>query len=306
MPTQVTNYQCPACTGPLHFSSATGRLECEYCGSSYTPEEVAALYAAKEAAAQAAFRPEEAEEIAAQNADAPAGTAAEEEGVLSENEKEARTESRWDDSTISADWGEAAGTMRAYNCPSCGAELLCEETTAATQCPYCGNPTIVPGQFKDALKPDYVIPFALDKNAAIAALKAHYRNRPFLPKTFSRMNQIQKLQGVYVPFWLFDADAAAECYFEGTRSTTFRQGNYRVTRTEHFDVVRFGHVRFERVPTDASRKMPDDIPSSRSTTRGSSRSRPPICRAIWPTNTTCRSRRARRARTSAAAPRRRG
>lgn len=49
--------------------------------------------------------------------------------------------------------------MKSYNCPSCGAELICDETTAATSCPYCGNPTVVPGQFSGVLKPDYVIPF---------------------------------------------------------------------------------------------------------------------------------------------------
>ena len=25
-----------------------------------------------------------------------------------------------------------------------GAELICDESTAATSCPYCGNPTVVP------------------------------------------------------------------------------------------------------------------------------------------------------------------
>ena len=31
MAAQVTNYQCPACTGPLHYSGSSGMLECEYC-----------------------------------------------------------------------------------------------------------------------------------------------------------------------------------------------------------------------------------------------------------------------------------
>ena len=44
---------------------------------------------------------------------------------------------------------EADG-MKAYNCPSCGAELICDASTAATSCPYCGNPTVVPGQFSGA------------------------------------------------------------------------------------------------------------------------------------------------------------
>ena len=40
MPTQVTNYQCPACTGPLHYSAKSGKLECDYCDSSFDVAEI--------------------------------------------------------------------------------------------------------------------------------------------------------------------------------------------------------------------------------------------------------------------------
>lgn len=109
MATQLTNYQCPACTGPLHFDGASGKLVCDFCGSSYDTAEIEALYAQKEAAA----------ETAAQNKEAPPP-----DSVWSEN--------------------ETAG-LRSYSCPSCGAELICDETTAATSCPYCGNPTVIAG-----------------------------------------------------------------------------------------------------------------------------------------------------------------
>ena len=51
MADQITNYQCPACTGPLHFVGASGRLECDYCGSSYSVDEIEALYQRKDAQA---------------------------------------------------------------------------------------------------------------------------------------------------------------------------------------------------------------------------------------------------------------
>ena len=54
MPAQVTNYQCPRCTGPLHFVGASGKLECDYCGASYDVAEIEALYAEKEEKAAAA------------------------------------------------------------------------------------------------------------------------------------------------------------------------------------------------------------------------------------------------------------
>ena len=161
MASKITNYQCPACTGPLHFVGGSGKLECDYCGSSFTVAEIEALYAEKEAAAA--------------------------EAAAKEEEKAAQEEGSWEIPPES-DWGEDAAHMRAYSCPSCGAELICDETTAATSCPYCGNPTIVPGQFAGALRPDYVIPFKLDHEAAKKALKEHYRKNPFLPKVFSQAN----------------------------------------------------------------------------------------------------------------------
>ena len=61
MENQITTYQCPACFAPLAYDGKTGKLECEYCGSSYTTEEIAQLYADKEKAAAAA-KPENEED----------------------------------------------------------------------------------------------------------------------------------------------------------------------------------------------------------------------------------------------------
>ena len=55
MPSQITNYQCPSCTGPLHYDGASGKLQCDYCGSSFTTAEIEKIYQAKlEEAEQAA------------------------------------------------------------------------------------------------------------------------------------------------------------------------------------------------------------------------------------------------------------
>lgn len=168
----------------------------------------------------------------------------------------------WDTSGLSGDWGADAAGMKAYNCPSCGAELICDESTAATSCPYCGNPTVVPGQFGGTLRPDFVLPFKLSKEDAVAALKKHYKGKVFLPKSFTAGNHIQEIKGVYVPFWMFDGEAEGDARYAATRSRTYRSGDYEVTETEHYDVFRSGSVAFEKVPVDASSKMPDDYMDS--------------------------------------------
>ena len=66
MASMVTNYKCPACTGPLHFVGSSGRLECEYCGSTFDVAQIEALQQKEEAKASAAFQKEEAKAQAQQ------------------------------------------------------------------------------------------------------------------------------------------------------------------------------------------------------------------------------------------------
>ena len=237
MPTQVTNYQCPSCTGPLHFSGVSGRLECEYCDASYDVAEIEALYAEKEKNAAAAKQTAK-EGSAGQSVPSVDGSA-------------------WDTSDFCEDWGAEGDGMRVYGCPSCGAQLICEESTAAASCPSCGNPAVVPGQFSGALRPDFIVPFKLSKEEAVKALTSHYKGKFFLPKSFISENHVQEIRGIYVPFWMFDGEAEGDAHYEATRSRTYRSGDYEITETKHYDVYRAGTVTFEKVPVDASSKMPD-------------------------------------------------
>ncbi|MBQ2650867.1 MAG: hypothetical protein IJF79_04475 [Clostridia bacterium] len=236
MAVQVTNYQCPACTGPLQYDGASGQLACEYCGSSFPVAEIEALYADKDALAAANLEQAEKEER-------PGGE-------------------EWDTSGMTDSWGTDAEGLKVYLCPSCGAELVCDETTAATFCPYCGNPSIVPGQLAGALKPDLVIPFKLKKEDAIQSLKKHYEGKPLLPDAFKDKNHLEEIQGVYVPFWLFSGDAEGDASYSTTRTHSYKAGDYRVTETSHFAVFRQGNISFERIPVDASSQMPDDYMES--------------------------------------------
>ncbi|MDY4222173.1 MAG: hypothetical protein SOX71_06710 [Candidatus Faecousia sp.] len=234
MASEITNYQCPSCTGPLHFGSESGVLECDYCGSRYSVEDIEHMFAEKNAHAEDATR--EAEEKEAQ---------------------EQLEEAQWDMESAGADWGEEEESLNAYNCPSCGAELICEETTAATSCPYCGNPSILPGKLSGSKKPDLIIPFQVDKAAAVAALKNHYRGKPLLPKVFKAENHIQEIKGVYVPFWLYDAQVSGDFTYRTTRVHTHTTPKEYITETDHFLVHRAGSLDFQNVPVDGSSQMPD-------------------------------------------------
>ena len=235
MPSQITNYQCPACTGPLRYDGGSGKLVCDYCGSAFTVQEIEKLYQEKLDQAEAAGVAQAAKE------EAQAASAAEAAQIGAED----------------PEWDLAQAGMKAYTCPSCAAELICDATTAATSCPYCGNPTVVPAQFHGMLKPDYILPFKLDKEAAKKALRAFYKGKRLLPRAFTTDNHIEEIKGVYVPFWLFDGQGDADLNFTATRVSTHRSGDYQVTVTDHYAVRRAGTVDFHRIPTDSSSKMPD-------------------------------------------------
>ena len=235
MAIDITNHKCPACTGPLHFVGASGMLECDYCGSKYSIEEIEKLYAQDVAEAEEGFAKNEAKK-----------------------EKE-----KAEFEAMGMEWSEEeAKGMKTYSCPSCGAELICDATTAATSCPYCGNPTVIPGQFTGGLKPDLVIPFKLNKDQAVKALEKHYKGKIFLPKAFKEHNHIEEIKGVYVPFWLFDTDVDAQMRYSATKVRTWSDDDYDYKETSHFAISREGKISFEHVPVDGSSKMANDLMES--------------------------------------------
>ena len=239
----VTNYKCPACTGPLHFVGASGLLECDYCGSKYEVEEINKLYSDKVK--------EEADKNAAEEAVKTEAQAA----TGGDDNNQSTIEGEFKEPEMK-DWDSSLG-MKSFNCPSCGAELICEPTTVASSCPYCGNPTIIASQFKGGKMPDYVIPFKIDKKGAIAGLKNYYKGKRFLPNVFSAQNHIEEIKGVYVPFWLYSGNVDADLVMEATTSSSRIVADKETTTTKYYEVTRTGNVAYNKIPVDASVKMDD-------------------------------------------------
>ena len=156
-------------------------------------------------------------------------------------------------------WSEE---VNSYVCQSCGGEIICDANTAATSCPYCESPVVMSARLEGTLRPDLVIPFKLDKKAAKEALKKHTSGKILLPKCFKSENHIEKLQGVYVPFWLYDASAGGDVHYHATKVRHWSDANYNYTQTRHYAVHRVGNLAFEAIPVDGSSKMADDLMES--------------------------------------------
>ena len=270
MAATINTYQCPACTGPLHFSAASGRLECEYCGSSFEVAEVEAFHGVKAPAAPKPTCPECNTELFFEPGDREAtcptcGAEFEVEALLDLAARQAaakQDQMTWD-TQAGGTWddGETDG-LQVYSCKTCGGEIVADDTTGATECPYCGNPVVLSGHFTGALKPDLVIPFKLDKKAAVEALNNHYKGKLLLPGVFRDQNHIEEIKGLYVPVWLFDADADADVHYRASRSRSWSDSEYRYTETTYYSVYRSGNIGFENVPVDGSTKMDDTLMES--------------------------------------------
>ena len=157
-----------------------------------------------------------------------------------------------------SDWGDLAENMRAYSCNTCGAEIICDQNTAATKCPYCDNTTVIEAQFSGAIKPDLVIPFSFTKEQAMEKYKGYYEKRKLIPKDFLTGSKVEEIQGVYVPFWLYDGSVNIDAEFEAADKT---ETDKEIIR-KIYKADRRGTINFENVPADASKRMPDDIMDS--------------------------------------------
>lgn len=152
--------------------------------------------------------------------------------------------------------------MSVFVCNSCGGEIIGDSTTGASSCPYCGSPVVMKERFQGDLKPDYIIPFKLDKEAAKAKYQEHIKGKFLLPKLFKDENHIDEIKGIYVPFWLFDSEIEANATFEGENTRHWSDTKFNYTETQYYEVYRAGRMKFRAIPIDGSSKMDDDLMES--------------------------------------------
>ena len=233
----IQEYKCPACGGAMEFDSNSQQMKCPYCDTKMSVEEFEVLAASQNT--------EESTNMTSQNG--------------AENQQDSVNWQSANDATWET--GETEG-MCIYQCESCGGEIIAEETSGATTCPYCDNRIVMKGQFSGDLKPDYIIPFKLDKKDAKAAYFEHLKDKIFLPRVFKAQNHIDEIKGIYVPFWLFDVDCQAQITYDSERVRRWRSGDTEYTETDYFLCEREGCLSFDHIPTDASAKMADDLMES--------------------------------------------
>lgn len=141
--------------------------------------------------------------------------------------------------------------MLEYNCPNCGAEITAEESTAADFCYFCHSPIVLTGKLSGALKPSKIIPFAYGKEQAKEKFLAYARKKKFAPSDFFSDENAEKIQGVYFPFWVTDADTDSRIDTVAHKVRSWSVGNKMYTETSDYRVMRRGDIHFEDIVTSA-------------------------------------------------------
>ncbi len=228
MASEAKQFHCPNCNADLKFSPGEQSFTCEYCRSSFTEAQVID-YQRRYLEMEEQYDPNR-------------GQMPPEPEMSSEEQRERE---RFNEET------------QLYSCPSCGAEIMCDANTAAMFCYYCHNPVILKGRVDGMYRPSMVLPFGFDRDVAVDHYKKWAKSKWFIPKDLLSSGQVEKLTGLYVPFWVARSGTSSRLEAIGENIRSWTSGSYRYTETKRYRVVREASISYEGIPADGSQKIED-------------------------------------------------
>lgn len=146
---------------------------------------------------------------------------------------------------------EFCSQMNEYHCNQCGAEITADENTVADTCPYCHSPVVLSGRLMGQKMPTKIVPFKYSREEAIKHFLDFAKKKWFVPKDFTEKSQIDKIAGIYYPFWVTDADTDSQFNAVCTTVKTWTSGDYRYKKTSYYNVHRRGDIHFEDISQSA-------------------------------------------------------
>lgn len=219
---KAKTYQCPNCGGVMTFDAETGHLVCEFCDHVFEQGEAEVNLPVSDKAVER------------------------QETTHAQTVEDFLERAPWE---VTAD-----GTVGAvvYSCPSCAAEVAADQSVVSTSCPYCGNNMLVSGMATKDNIPQYVLPFSVTKDQAKQRMKQHFEHKWYLSRAFDA--QLAHMQGVYVPYHLYDMSVQGRADYVGYNEVSDDDGH---DTKYYYAIKRAGHATFTKIPVDGSSKMPD-------------------------------------------------
>ena len=226
--------KCPTCSAKIPFDPKSQLWVCDYCGGRFTAEQIKSFE-------QNNKDVEEEKQEYTHNYDV---------------EVKEETSSQEDSSQ------ETNDEFDMYTCENCGAQLVADKNTTATFCVYCGGYSLIKERLVGKFKPQFIIPFQTTKEEAKEQFLKYVRSRTFTPKKFRSLDNVEKITGVYIPFWTYDSKIDVAKSGTGTKVRVWRASNYEYTETSEYRFNREVINEFDDVPVDGSKKFDDDLMDS--------------------------------------------
>ena len=109
--------------------------------------------------------------------------------------------------TESCEWG---AEKKSVQCKSCGAVSIYDALETAAVCPFCGSTQVMPAATDKTIAPGGVCPFAITKEQAGESFKKWLKRKLFTPKKAKKSADPEAFQGVYIPYWTYDAQTLSK------------------------------------------------------------------------------------------------
>ncbi|MBO4494964.1 MAG: hypothetical protein J5752_03805 [Clostridiales bacterium] len=215
--------KCPNCSANLVFDADRQKMYCEYCLSTFDPEVL-----------KNTILPETDEK-------SNAGERTHKKGA-----KKRIRKALGDDGQV-------------FICNACGASVVADKNTSATFCAFCGSPALLNQRLTEEFSPDYIIPFKYGKDEAVKKFFSWCKGGRWTPIDFVSDKNIEKLTGLYVPFWLYNVESLVDIRGEGATESSYTHGNTTTVTTTYYDVHRKEVMAWSKIPLDGATRIDDDL-----------------------------------------------
>ncbi len=132
----------------------------------------------------------------------------------------------------------------------------------ATICPYCGEAISITSKSAGNFRPERCIPFSKSKEEIIKLYKNYISKTVLAPKKFKEQHVVEKIQGLFAPFYLHSMDVDSSHIFNGEQISSRVSGDYKVTTHRVYNLKVNSTGSFRDVPTDASERLDNALMDS--------------------------------------------
>ena len=102
-------------------------------------------------------------------------------------------------------WKAVKKTVR---CQSCQAVSVFDPARVAQRCDFCGSPSLLTVEDAGApVKPAALLPFLVAESKVREDIRQWYRSHFWAPRNLGGKAMTDRVHGIYLPYWTFDADA---------------------------------------------------------------------------------------------------